>query len=64
MHRYCKLPSFFTLLVVFNSLSLSKITPWARIEVHTLVSLGVGPQAHCWRSFYPSDLRSGHPYTI
>lgn len=40
MHRHGYLPSFFTLLVVFNGLSLSKVTLWACIEVQrTLLPL-------------------------
>ncbi len=40
MHRHGYLPSFFTLLVVFNGLSLSKIMLWACIEVQrTLLPL-------------------------
>lgn len=40
MQRHGYLPSFFTLLVVFNGLSLSKVTLWACIEVQrTLVPL-------------------------
>ena len=40
MRRHGYLPSFFTLLVVFNGLSLSKVTLWACIEVQrTLLPL-------------------------